>query len=134
MSTRMWLEFGGEIQKAKLINLGAKTAVEVELCKKNYHKKDEPATFTWIKVMVVEPADWMMNDLVKGKYISGSGEYSLRSYVDKTGEKRHSAEVRCTGYNVSIPKEGGTVEALAPQAVTKTVVKPFVGENQEPPF
>ena len=107
------ISFAGEIKKADHRTAGGKALVEFSLCKKNRTKQGEQESFTWIKVTLWEPADWMAAKLVKGAFVAGSGDMSTRSY-EKDGEKKTSIEVRCTGFDVELPRDGQSADAPAP--------------------
>ena len=108
--------FSGEIRKSEARVAGGKQLVELQICRKNYHKDGEEPTFTWIKVNVWEPKEWQLHGFATGKYVAGVGEFTLRSY-EKDGQKRQAAEVRCTSYDIDVPKPGdGAGQAPAPAA------------------
>jgi single-stranded DNA-binding protein len=117
------LSFAGQIKKAEHRDAGGTPLVEVSICKKNQGKKGED-TFTWVDINVWKPADFQTAKLVKGNFIAGTGEMTMRSYVDKGGTKGHSIEVRCTSFDVEV-SDGAQQEAPAPrQSAPQRPVKP----------
>lgn len=94
-------QFAGEIKKADHKEVGGKKLVEVSICKKNRGKQGDPDTFTWLKVAIWEPADFQVPKLVKGAFIAGSGDMTLRSYEGKDG-KASSLECRATSFDVEV--------------------------------
>ncbi len=97
----MRLTFAGKIKKAESRRAGDKDIIEMSICRKNYGKKEDDPTFTWINVTVWEPPEWMRAKAIKGAFVAGCGEFTLRSY-EKDGVKRQSAECRCTSFDVEI--------------------------------
>lgn len=98
------LQFCGDVRKPETKTFGGKTFVEFSLMRKNYTKEGAEATFTWLKISVSDPKEWQLSQLAEGKFISGSGEFSTRSFTDKDGNKRQSAEVRCSSFDVAGPR------------------------------
>jgi len=124
------LDFSGDIRKSETKNLGGKQMVEIQLCRKNFGK-EEPATFTWIRVAIWEPKEWQLAQLQTGKFISGSGELTARSYVAKDGGKGVSLDVRCTSFDI----DGARTDAPAakPQEASAPRV-PTGGAADDVPF
>ncbi len=121
------LFFSGEARKVELKTIGDKPAVQIQLCKKNYAKKGDEPTFTWITVLVWEPKE--LQTFVEGGFVAGSGEFTMRSYTDKDGNKRQSAEVRCTSFDVETPRH-----ADAPAMAPATKQAPVAREGSRPPM
>ena len=99
----MRLSFSGEVRKPQVKTIGTDQAVEFQVMRKNYTKQGEEATFTWIRVTCFKPQPWQIEQCQEGKFISGSGEFTLRSY-EKDGVKRQSAEVRCQSFDLDGPR------------------------------
>jgi hypothetical protein len=129
--TVLRLTFAGEIKRADIKSAGPKTVAEVSLCRKNYAKEGQPETFTWVRVSIWEPADWMLAKLVKGAFIAGSGEMSARSY-QKDGADKTSIEIRCTGYDVELPREAHSQDREPPKPEPRRPAPG--GGDDEPPF
>lgn len=131
------LQFSGEARKVEHKTIGGKSAVQIQLCKKNYAKQGDEPTFTWVTVMVWEPKEFQK--FYEGGFVAGSGEFSIRSYVDKDGNKKQSAEVRCTSFDIETPRpsEGSEpVKNLADLPI-KTPRKPtptLADDHNSPPF
>ena len=106
------LMFSGDIRKVEHRQAGAKQITEVQMCRKNYTKEGEEPTFTWIKATIWEPREWQLQGLQVGKYISGVGEFTMRSF-EKDGVKRQAAEIRVSSMDLDVPKPS---EGHAPSA------------------
>ena len=126
----MRLQFSGEARKVEHKTIGGKSAVEIQLCKKNYTPQGQEATFTWVRVTVFEPKEFQK--FHDGGFVSGSGELSMRSYTDKEGNKKQSLEVRCTSFDVETPRVVEAAEAPAP--APKPQRPSGGGSVDEPPF
>jgi single-stranded DNA-binding protein len=112
------LAFAGEIKRIEFRTVGNDQLAEFSICKKNKTKDGEEDSFTWATISLWKPASFQLPKLVKGAFVAGSGEFHLRSYVDKEGLKRQSAECRCTSYDVEVagPAESKTAtEHLPPK-------------------
>ena len=97
------LQFSGEARKVEHKTIGGKNAVEIQLCKKNYTPQGQEPSFTWIRVTVFEPKTEFQK-FYEGGFVAGSGEFTLRSFTDKDGNKRQSAEVRCSSFDIETPR------------------------------
>jgi single-stranded DNA-binding protein len=95
------LTFAGEIKKADTKSVGGKSLVELSICKKNRTKDGDPESYTWLRIGLWEPAQFQIPKLVKGSFIAGSGELTLRSYEGKDG-KATSLECRCSSFDVEV--------------------------------
>jgi single-stranded DNA-binding protein len=126
----MRLQFSGEARKVEHKTIGGKSAVEIQLCKKNYAKQGDEPSFTWLRVTVWEPKEFQK--FYEGGFVSGSGELSVRSYTDKDGNKKQSLEVRCTSFDVETPRGVEAQEAPAP--AQKPQRPSGGGSVDEPPF
>lgn len=124
------LQFSGEARKVEHKTIGGKSAVEIQLCKKNYAKQSEEPTFTWIKIVVWEPKEFQ--HFHEGGFVAGSGEFTMRSYVDKDGNKKQSAEVRCTSFDIETPRPAATKDA--PPAAKPGPRIPAKANDDEPPW
>ncbi len=131
------LTFAGQIKKVEHRQAGDKAVMSLSVCKKNYAKQGDEPTFTWVNVSVWGPLpEWLVNKAVKGALIAGSGEFSMRSYKDKEGNKAVSAEVRATSFDVEVGSEDGA-PADAPAPVAKAAPQkpaPAPIGDDEPPF
>lgn len=131
------LMFSGTIKKVEFRQAGDTPLVELSLCRKNYAKPGEDVHFTWIKATVFKPPEWMPAKLVKGAHVSGCGEFTLRSYVDKTGQKGVSAEVRCGSFDLDVAgDESGAATAAVPVKAEprRPAATPSAIDLDEPPF
>ena len=130
------LQFSGEVRKPQVKTIGQDQAVEFQLMRKNYGKADAEATFTWIRVTVFKPQPWQIEQCQEGKFVAGSGEFTLRTY-EKDGVKRQSAEVRCQSFDFDgVRTSGGeTASVSAPAAAARPArPTPQTSTNDEPPF
>jgi hypothetical protein len=130
------LQFSGEIRKCEHKTLGGKPMVELQICKKNYAKQGDEPSFTWIRVAVWEPKEFQ--HFHEGGFVAGSGEFSMRSFLNKDGVKQQSAEVRCGSFDVETPRITGVVNADRP-VPTNPSPKPRVpaaaaDDHNSPPF
>lgn len=136
--TTFRLAFSGEIKKAEHRNAGGKPLVEVSICKKNHTKQDEEPSFTWAKINLWQPAEFQTAKLVKGAFIAGTGELTLRSYVNKDGVKATAMEVRCTSFDVEVADGSANTTTTAPAArPVKAPAKAAAADyddNEAPPF
>ena len=128
------IQFSGDIRKSETKNLGGKQMVEIQLCQKNYAKQGDEATFTWLRVAVWEPKDFQLPQLQAGCFIAGSGEFSLRSYVNKDGVKQQSAEVRCGSFDVSGPRQAAASAPAPAPSPRPRVPAPANDDDGSPPF
>ncbi len=129
----------GDIKKVEMRRAGDKDLAEVSVCKKNRTKEGEEESYTWAKLSIWSPPDWMKAKLVKGNFISGSGEFTLRSY-EKDGVKRQSAECNCQSFDVEIsaafPRLGESHPPVATPVKPAPKAAPIGGGkgDDEPPF
>ena len=127
------LQFSGEVRKPQTKTIGADQAIEFHLMRKNFGKAD-PATFTWIRITLFKPAAWQFEQVQEGKFIAGSGEFTLRSFVDKDGLKRQSAEVRAQSFDIDGPRTG-EAQVATPAPAPKPMPAPTAkDDDSEPPF
>ena len=134
------LSFAGIITKVEVKAIGQNSLHEISLCKKNRKKEGEEDSYTWVRINLWDAADFQRDKLVKGAFIAGSGEFHLRSFVDKSGAKRQSAEVRCVSYDVEVgevaqPKgEAHEPPKAPPRATAAQVVAQNPVDPEAPPF
>ena len=131
----MRLSFSGECRKPQIKDIGGKQAVEFQLMRKNYVPQGQEASFTWIRCTVFSPQPWQIEQCQEGKFVAGSGEFTLRSYTDKDGAKRQSAEVRVQSFDLDGPHTGHTAAPAAGAPAPSP--KPAIGggaSSGEPPF
>lgn len=103
--TMFKLLFSGEIKKAETKSINGKPMVELSICKKNKTKEGEEDSFTWVRASVWDCPNWLAPRLVKGAFVAGCGDFSMRSYKDKDGNKATSADIRCSGYDITMPDD-----------------------------
>lgn len=130
------MSFAAPITKVDFKEVGGKSLAEVSICKKNRAKEGQEPTFSWLRVSIWAPPDWMAAKLVKGAMLAGTGEFTLRSY-EKDGQKRQSAEVNSQSFDVEV--SGGASES-APRAEAPAAAAPkkpapvATSAEDEPPF
>lgn len=130
------LQFSGIIKKAEHRSVRDKSVVEVSLCKKNRTKEGDPEAFTWVRVSIWDPPDFMAPKLIKGNFIAGSGDMTNRSYEGKDG-KATSTDVRCASFDVDVvevAQSGGAPAASAPAAPRRPAPAAAPDPDDEPPF
>lgn len=134
--TTFRLNFAGFVTKAEHRNAGSKPIIELSICKKNKVKEGEPDAYTWIKVTCWDAPQFLADKLVKGAFVAGSGDMTLRSYTNKDGAKAVSCEVRCTGWDLECATRDGatTPAATAPQPTRTEVSAAASIALDEPPF
>lgn len=138
--TTLKLHFSGHIKKSTTRQAGTKTVTELQLCKKLPGKDGQPDSFTWIKVTIWSPQDWQSPRLVAGGYISGYGDFVMRSYVKTDQTKGVSGEVRCSSFDIDMPDDrissvpADSSPVLAVPEVSSVSSKMDVLSKDEPPF
>ncbi len=138
--TIMRMVFAGQIKRADHKEVGGKKLVECSICRKQKGRNGAEDTFAWLRISVWEPPEFMMPRLVKDAFIAGSGEFSLRSYDDKDGKHKTSAEVRCSSFDVEVAGGDGVAQSAQthaapsqPPPMPRVPTRPLV-EDDEPPF
>lgn len=128
------VQFSGEARKVEHKTIGGKSAVEIQLCKKNYAKQGDEPTFTWLRVTVWEPKEFQQ--FHEGGFVSGSGELSMRSFMNKDGVKQQSLECRCTSFDIETPRgvEAAPVAAAAPAPRRPAPAAGGHDDHSQPPF
>jgi single-stranded DNA-binding protein len=137
--TQFRISFSGAIRKPIAKELQGKQMLAFQLMRKNYNKDAAAdATYTWVNVSVFDCRPSQIEQCLEGVFVSGIGEFSMRSYTDKSGANRQSADVRCSGRDIDTAYvEHGQQRAEAPVAkpVRRDAVSPSSTEvNDEPPF
>lgn len=127
------LQFAGLINKVEIKQAGSKPLAEISICKKNYAKEGEEPTFTWIRVALWEPKEFQLSKLVKGAFIAGIGDFSMRSF-EHNGVKKQSAEVRCGSFDVEIASTEAEAVAKKIATVHPTSGGGASGDIDSPPF
>ena len=134
------MSFSGEVRKPTVKEYDGKKILSVQLMKKNYNKdKSAEASYTWLSVTIFDAKSFQIAQFVDKAFVSGSGEFTMRSYVDKDGSKRQSADVRCNSMDVdSAYVEREQAEAAPVPRAQKSVVADAsacgAGGSDEPPF
>ena len=130
------LFFSGDVRKPAIKDISGKKAVEFQLMKKNYVKQGDEATFTWIRVTLFDAKDWQLIQCQEGKFVSGCGDFSLRSFIDKEGIKKQSVEIRCNSFDLDAPRaDVANADAIPAKVAHRSVVPAKVdNEDSPPPF
>lgn len=129
------MSFSGDVRKPQVKEIGGKPCVEFQLMKKNYSKPDAEATFTWLRVTCFDVKPWQITQCQEGRFVAGTGEFTLRSY-EKDGQKRQSAEIRCSSFDLDGPRaeeQAPTVVAPAARAPSKPAPA-TAPTDDEPPW
>lgn len=126
--------FCGKIIKAEHKTAGEKQICEVSLCKKVSARGKDPEYFDWVRVTIWTPPEWAIPRLVKGNYISGIGDMTMRPY-EKDGVKKYSLEVRCSSYDFEVEElaERTTDAPVAAAPVRAAATRKPIADD-EPPF
>lgn len=133
------IAFAAPINKVEIKEVGGKVLAEISICRKNRVKEGDPESFTWLRIALWTPPAFMIPKLVKGSFIAGSGEFTLRSY-DKDGVKRQSAECNCQSFDVEVsdgqPREAQPTQRAEPKANVQMggSKAPAIRADDEPPF
>ena len=135
--TILRLSFAGQIKKADHKTAAGKPLVEVSICKKNRTKQDEKDAFTWVRIALWEPAEFQVGKLVKGAFIAGTGELTLRGYKDNDGAKAVSMEVSCRSFDVEVLSSEATQPTRPEPSSEKSSRQTTAStddSSSEPPF
>ena len=130
------INFSGEVRKPTVKEYDGKKILSMQMMKKNYNKdKSAEATYTWLNVTVFDAKPFQLAQFVEKAFVAGSGEFTLRSYVDKDGSKRQSADVRCNSMDVdSAYVEREQSDAPAPAKPERRTVLPAPSSDDGAPF
>lgn len=129
----MRLSFSGEVRKPQTKEIGGKPAIEFQIMRKNYVSAGSEPTFTWIRCTLFSPQPWQIDQCQEGKFICGSGEFTLRSYVNKDGQKVQSAECRVQSFDIDGPRTDERPAASAPSPTPRRPA-PVADDLDSPPF
>lgn len=134
--SRLHLSFSGEAKYTAVKDVGDKKVLEFQIAKKNYSKErlsKEDEQWTNIRVTMFGASQIDIDRVKDGVFVSGSGEFSVRSYVDKNGVKKHSNEVRVSAFGLDTAYVGREQAEAAP---VKPRVPAPVADDQDssPPF
>jgi single-stranded DNA-binding protein len=133
--TQMRMIFSGEVRKPVVREYDGKNILSFQLMKKNYNKdKSAEAAYTWLNVTVFDAKPFQVRQFAEKAFVAGSGEFTLRSYADKDGSKRQSADVRCNSMDVdsAYVERGETAEPA--QKAHRNVVSAKADDSDSPPF
>ncbi len=135
--TLFHLHYSGKISKAEFRTAGDKPICEVSLCKKVPARGQDAERFDWLKVTIWSPPEWAVARLVKGNYITGHGDLSLRPY-EKDGVKNKSMEVRSGSFDFEVETLADRDSDIAPAARPAAPSRPLPtrggDETEAPPF
>jgi single-stranded DNA-binding protein len=129
--------FSGEVRKPVVREYDGKNILSFQLMKKNYNKdKSAEASYTWLNVTVFDAKPFQVQQFAEKAFVAGSGEFTLRSYADKDGSKRQSADVRCNSMDVdsAYVGPGETAEPAPAQKAHRNVVPAKSDDSDSPPF
>ena len=135
--TQMRMSFSGEVRKPVVREYDGKNILSFQVMKKNYNKdKSAEASYTWLNVTVFDAKPFQIAQFAEKAFVAGSGEFTMRSYADKDGGKRQSADVRCNSMDVdSTYVERGEAESAPVKRAQKSVVPAEVDDSDSsPPF
>lgn len=134
------LQYSGRITKAEHKEAAGKPICEVSICKKVPAKGQDPERFDWVRITIWQPPEWAAPRLIKGNYISGSGDLTMRPY-DKDGVKKYSLEVRCGSYDFEVEELAARESADVIHRAAPAPIRPAMGsapkngnDDDEVPF
>ncbi len=117
------LMFAGQIKKVDMRAAGKDQIAELSICKKEKGRGDGAEdTYTWVRVTVWNPKDFQAAKMIKDNFAAGCGDFKLRSY-EHNDEKKVSAEVRCSSYDIEI-SDGGAPSVSAPAPAPRPAQRP----------
>ena len=134
--TQMRISFSGEVRKPVVREYDGKSILSFQVMKRNYNKdKSAEASYTWLNVTVFDAKPFQIAQFAEKAFVAGSGEFTLRTYADKDGSKRQSADVRCNSMDVdSAYVEREQAEPAPATRAQKSVVPAKVDDSDSPPF
>ena len=133
----MRLTFSGEVRKPVVREHEGKSILSFQMMKKNYNKdKSADVAYTWLNITVFDVKPFQLQQFTERAFVTGGGEFTMRSYVDKDGAKRQSVDVRCSSMDVDaayVEREQGQ-EAPSKTTHHNVVSHSTATANDEPPF
>ena len=140
--TQMRMSFSGEVRKPVVREYDGKNILSFQVMKRNYNKdKSAEASYTWLNVTVFDAKPFQTAQFAEKAFVAGSGEFTLRSYADKDGSKRQSADVRCNSMDVDsayVEREqaepGVYVSAGVKAKLPPKYAAPAKVDEADPPF
>ena len=135
--SRMHLSFSGEAKYVTVKDVGEKKVLEFQVAKRNYSKEKlskEDEQWTNLRVTFFGASQVDIDRVRDGVFVSGSGDFSVRSYVDKAGVKKHSNEVRVSAFGLDTAYVGREQAEPAPVPRAQKSVVPAKVDDSEPPW
>ena len=137
--SRMHLSFSGEAKYVAVKDVGDKKVLEFQVAKKNYSKEKlskEDEQWTNLRITFFGASQMDIDRVKDGVFVSGSGDFSVRSYVDKAGAKKYSNDVRVSSFGLDTAYVGREqVEPAPAQRAQRSVVPAKADElDSSPPF
>ena len=131
------MTFSGEAKYVTVKDVGDKKVLEFQVAKKNYSKEKlskEDEQWTNLRVTFFGASQVDIDRVKDGVFVSGGGDFSVRSYVDKAGVKKHSNEVRVSAFGLDTAYVGRGQAEPAPSSRAQRSVVPDGVIDDEPPF
>jgi single-stranded DNA-binding protein len=129
------MEFSGQVRKPEVRDMGDKKILSFGLMRKNYEKdKSAEPTWTHVRFMLFDAKPVHIEWAKADNFIAGGGSFSMRSWVDKDGNKKQSADVRIDSFGMDaafVEREQGEA---APAQKAQRNVAPAKADDSEPPF
>lgn len=136
--SRFHMTFSGEAKYVTVKDVGDKKVLEFQVAKKNYSKEKlskEDEQWTNLRVTFFGASQVDIDRVKDGVFVSGGGDFSVRSYVDKAGVKKHSNEVRVSAFGLDTAYVGRDQAEPAPVTrAQKSVVPAKADDSDSPPF
>ena len=138
--SRMHLSFSGEAKYVAVKDVGDKKVLEFQVAKKNYSKErvsKEDEQWTNLRITLFGASQVDIDRVRDGVFVSGGGDFSVRSYVDKAGVKKHSNEVRVSAFGLDtayVGRERDEALEQNPVRIQKSVVPARADDDGSTPF
>lgn len=137
--SRITATFSGEAKYVSIKDVGDKKVLEFQIAKKNYSKErvsKEDEQWTNLRVSMFGAHQMDIDRIKDGVFVTGSGDLSVRSYIDKAGVKKQSNDVRVQagGLDTAYAPRGEQSEAPAPKVTHRQIPADTSAGNDEPPF
>lgn len=134
--SRFHIEFSGQVRKPEVRDMGDKKILSFQLMKKNYAKdKNAEPTWTHVNFTLFDAKPFQIDQFKQDVFVAGGGEFSMRSWVDKDGNKRQSADVRIDNFGLDSAYVPPNEQNEAPAAkVTHRQIPANTSPDNDSPF
>ena len=132
------MTFSGEAKYVTVKDVGDKKVLEFQVAKKNYSKEKlskEDEQWTNLRITFFGASQVDIERVKDGVFVSGGGDFSVRSYVDKAGVKKHSNDVRVSAFGLDTAYVGREQAEPAPAKVShRNVPTKAAAAEEDIPF